>query len=278
MRRPLRTAAVTVAAVACLLLPSGSVSEPVPAPSDGARDGCVLRIASGADVSGGVREQVLDTVWNSAGNRPRACFVVVSEVADEQRSEMVSAAQAESGRYDVFNLDIQWIPEFAAEGRLLPIDPAAHSVTNDFLAQIWSAGAWEGTQYAVPLNTDVGLLYYRADLLAGPPPAGRRCSPRRSAQVRARLARPPLRRAVRLLRGADGQPPGGDLGQRRRGRRSRGPGGDRHRAGQERPPAARRLRAGGSDLRGRAQRLRGAVADRLPGEAGPLPAALALRL
>ncbi|GAA3440571.1 extracellular solute-binding protein [Planomonospora venezuelensis] len=164
MRLPLRAAAAAAAA-ACLVLPACSASEPAGRP----QDGCVLRIASGADVSGGVRERVLDAVWNSRGNRPRACFVVISEVADEQRSEMISAAQAETGHYDVFNLDIQSIPEFAAGGHLLPVDPAAHSVTNDFLAQVWSAGAWERTQYAVPFNTDVGLLYYRDDILPGPP-------------------------------------------------------------------------------------------------------------
>ncbi|MGJ6964108.1 extracellular solute-binding protein [Streptosporangium sp. G11] len=142
-------------------LAASAAPTPPPGPP---RDDCVLRIASGADVSGGARERALEAVWNGIEGRPRACFVAISSVADEQRSAMISAAQAKAGHYDVYNLDIQWIPEFAEEGYLRPIDAAAHDGTNDFLSRIWSAGAWEGVQYAVPFNTDVGLLYYRDDL------------------------------------------------------------------------------------------------------------------
>ncbi|MBG0830928.1 extracellular solute-binding protein [Planomonospora sp. ID67723] len=188
MRRPFRAVAAAVAAVAVLCLPACSAAEPAVGRP---QDGCVLRIASGADVSGGVRERVLDAVWNSDRKRPRACFVVISEVADEQRSEMISAAQAETGHYDVFNLDIQSIPEFAAGGHLLPIDTTAHSVTNDFLAQIWSAGTWERTQYAVPFNTDVGLLYYRSDIVTAPP-AGWPEMLALAQEHRSRLASPAL--------------------------------------------------------------------------------------
>ncbi|MFF5109347.1 extracellular solute-binding protein [Streptosporangium sp. NPDC000509] len=138
---------------------------PTPPPGPPRQD-CVLRIASGADVSGGARERALEAVWNGVKGRPRACFVAISSVADEQRSAMISAAQSKAGHYDVYNLDIQWIPEFAEEGYLRPIDTTAHGGTNDFLSQIWSAGAWHGVQYAVPFNTDVGLLYYRDDLRA----------------------------------------------------------------------------------------------------------------
>ncbi|MEU8380083.1 extracellular solute-binding protein [Streptosporangium sp. NPDC048865] len=145
-------------------LPSVAASA-APAPTPGPpRDDCVLRIASGADVSGGARERALEAVWNGVAGNPRACFVTISAVADEQRSAMISAAQSKSGHYDVYNLDIQWIPEFAEGGYLRPVDTAAHGGTNDFLSQIWSAGAWKGVQYAVPFNTDVGLLYHRGDL------------------------------------------------------------------------------------------------------------------
>ncbi|MEU4830911.1 extracellular solute-binding protein [Streptosporangium sp. NPDC023615] len=148
--------------VLCLLcLVASGPPVPPPGPSAG---GCVLRIATGADVSGGVREQALEAVWNGVPGRPRACFVAISSVADEQRSAMISAAQSRAGHYDVFNLDIQWIPEFAEAGYLRPIDAGTHGGTNDFLSEVWSAGTWKGVRYAVPFNTDVGLLYRRSDV------------------------------------------------------------------------------------------------------------------
>ncbi|MFI6511309.1 extracellular solute-binding protein [Streptosporangium sp. NPDC050855] len=146
----------------CLLCLTASVAPvPPPGPSPG---GCVLRIATGADVSGGVRERALEAVWNRHPGRPRACFVAISSVADEQRSAMIAAAQARAGHYDVFNLDIQWIPEFAEAGFLRPVDTVMHGETNDFLSQVWAAGGWNGVRYAVPINTDVGLLYRRDDV------------------------------------------------------------------------------------------------------------------
>jgi multiple sugar transport system substrate-binding protein len=131
---------------------------------------CDLTIATGTDLSRGVRQEVLNT-WNDDrdNEKRQACFVVIAGSTDEQHSEMRAAAQTGSGRFDVFNLDIQEIPGFASAGHLMPIDPSPKN-DPDFFPEVWRAGQWDGTQYGVPLNSDAALLYYRSDLLGEVPP------------------------------------------------------------------------------------------------------------
>lgn len=67
------------------------------------------------------------------------------------------------------NLDITWIPEFAEAGLISPMpvpeSGAAADDALDFIRRVHATTVWKGRSYARPFNTDVGLLYYRTDLL-----------------------------------------------------------------------------------------------------------------
>lgn len=125
-------------------------------------------VASGRDVTGknGVRQQLIDA-WNQreqrAGSQFRARLVELPGSADEQRSQLLGALQSRSAEYDVVNLDVTWVPEFAAAGlvRALP----ENLVDRDVIRSVAETARWDGQVYAVPFNSDVGLLYYRRDHL-----------------------------------------------------------------------------------------------------------------
>ncbi len=125
-------------------------------------------VASGRDVTGtnGVRQQLIDA-WNRreqrTGSQYRARLVELPGSADEQRSQLLGALQSRSAEYDVVNLDVTWVPEFAEAGlvRALPDDV----VDEDVIASVAETARWDGKVYAVPFNSDVGLLYYRRDLM-----------------------------------------------------------------------------------------------------------------
>ncbi|MFI2783071.1 extracellular solute-binding protein [Streptomyces sp. ALB3] len=130
-------------------------------------------VASGLDVtgSGSVRQQLIDE-WNRrhAGSKARqATLVELPGGADQQRSQLLGALQSGSARYDVVNLDITWIPEFAEAGLISPMPVAetgaAADDDRDFIRQVHATTVWKDRSYARPFNTDVGLLYYRPDLL-----------------------------------------------------------------------------------------------------------------
>ena len=69
---------------------------------------------------------------------------------------------------DVLQLDVIWTAEFAGAGWILPLEASAIDV-GDFLPAAVAASEWQGRLYAVPWFVDVGLLYWRTDLLAAPP-------------------------------------------------------------------------------------------------------------
>lgn len=67
---------------------------------------------------------------------------------------------------DVFFMDVIWPAEFAAAGWTRPLDdlfPPAERAR--FLPGTIAANTWRGHIYGVPAFVDVGLLYYRKDLL-----------------------------------------------------------------------------------------------------------------
>ena len=113
-------------------------------------------------------------------------------VSTDLRESLTTAALlAGDGSFDLVYLDVTWTPKLAAAGWLLPLDAAfPEEARRDFLPQALAAGVFRGHLYRIPFRTDVGLLYYRKDLLdaAGLPP------PRTWTELEAdarRLQKPP---------------------------------------------------------------------------------------
>ncbi len=123
-----------------------------------------LVILSGRDGSlDGQRQQLVDA-WNALHRDHPARIVELSPRADEQRAEMLARAQADHGEVDVYNLDVTWTAEFADAGYIRSIDES-RVPTDGFLAGPLSTCRYDGRLWALPFNADVGLLYYRTDLL-----------------------------------------------------------------------------------------------------------------
>ncbi|GAA0902715.1 extracellular solute-binding protein [Streptomyces thermoalcalitolerans] len=144
---------------------TGGPPEPEPAPPD--VPGTIV-VASGRDVTGknGIRRQLIDA-WNRQQQKQnsvyRARLVELPGSADEQRSQLLGALQSGSADYDVVNLDVTWVPEFAEAGLIRPLPD--HLVDGDVIASVAGTARWKGRVHAVPFNSDVGLLYYRRDHL-----------------------------------------------------------------------------------------------------------------
>ncbi|MFD3835853.1 extracellular solute-binding protein [Streptomyces sp. NPDC058642] len=159
--RRLLAAALLLAVTACT---DGSATPAAPSP-DVAGD---IVVAGGRDVTGqnGIRQQLIDD-WNErekkANSGFRARLVELPGSADEQRSQLLGALQSGSAAYDVVNLDVTWVPEFAAAGLIRPLD--RNVLDGDHIASVAQTARWGDEVYAVPFNSDVGLLYYRPDLL-----------------------------------------------------------------------------------------------------------------
>lgn len=97
--------------------------------------------------------------------------VTVQRTPDDatQRHQLyVQWLNAHVGTPDVLQLDVVWTPEFAAAGWILPLDRFSPDAADFFPASL-AANTWRGRLYALPWFMDVGMLYWRTDLLAAPP-------------------------------------------------------------------------------------------------------------
>lgn len=93
---------------------------------------------------------------------------VTPDAADQRHQLYVQWLNARVPEPDVLQLDIIWTAEFAAAGWIRAVDVSAQDVGDFFPAAI-TANRWRGLLYALPWFVDVGLLYWRTDLLDAPP-------------------------------------------------------------------------------------------------------------
>lgn len=133
-----------------------------PWPDDDSLDGDVLVVLSGRDDSvGGQRQRLIET-WNALHPDKPARIQVLPASADAQHSEMRRRAQSPQPDVDVFNLDVTWTAEFAAAKFIRPLKDADE---RGFLAKPLQTCRYEETLWALPFNTDAGLLFFRPDRL-----------------------------------------------------------------------------------------------------------------
>jgi len=88
------------------------------------------------------------------------------QATDLRENVYATSLLARDATFDLVYLDVTWTAKFAAAGWLRPLDAAfPDSLRAEFLGPAWDAGTFGGHLYRVPVRTDMGLLFYRSDLL-----------------------------------------------------------------------------------------------------------------
>ena len=93
---------------------------------------------------------------------------VTPDAADQKHQLYVQWLNAGASDPDVLQLDVIWTPEFAAAGWILPLD-RFQPETEAFFTSTIEANRWGDSLYALPWFADVGMLYWRTDLMAAAP-------------------------------------------------------------------------------------------------------------
>jgi multiple sugar transport system substrate-binding protein len=88
--------------------------------------------------------------------------------ADQRHQLYVQWLNAHVGDPDVLQLDVVWTAEFAAAGWIAALD-GYEPPLGDFFPATVDAHRWRGAVYALPWFVDVGMLYWRTDLMAAAP-------------------------------------------------------------------------------------------------------------
>jgi multiple sugar transport system substrate-binding protein len=146
-------ARLAVLLVACLTSVCG--------PADGS-----LRLTFSGSALGPEGDVVRRQLARFADEHPgvRVDLQVTPDSADQRHQLYVQWLNARAESPDVLQLDVIWVAEFAAAGWVLPLDRFAPDAS-DFVPAAIEAARWKGSLYALPWFVDVGLLYWRTDLL-----------------------------------------------------------------------------------------------------------------
>ncbi|WP_433269975.1 ABC transporter substrate-binding protein [Actinosynnema sp. CS-041913] len=118
-------------------------------------------------------KQLVDQ-WNeSAGRIDQVNYVPMPTPTDAYRAQLMARAQDLAGArgdvrsqcYDVVTLDAVSTAEFAEAGYLAPLSPAEFGADR-FMPAALESSTVDEELWAVPWRADVGVLYYRSDVLA----------------------------------------------------------------------------------------------------------------
>jgi multiple sugar transport system substrate-binding protein len=90
------------------------------------------------------------------------------DASDQRHQLYVQWLNAQVGDPDILQLDVIWTAEFAAAGWILSLERFDPD-TADFLPGPLAASRYRSRLHALPWFVDVGLLYWRTDLLEEPP-------------------------------------------------------------------------------------------------------------
>ncbi len=157
-RRAVLTAAVLVAAGCVRATDSDSAAE--------------LVWATGG-ISAADQAPALDIVkqWNRLHpNGPKVRVEPLpSESVNTTHQLLALELNARLNQFDIVDLDVSWIPEFAQRGWLVDLQDLRPEIEQVSLPGPLKVAVWQGKLWAAPYVTDAGILYYRADLVDTPP-------------------------------------------------------------------------------------------------------------
>jgi multiple sugar transport system substrate-binding protein len=115
--------------------------------------------------------QLLINAFEAQNPDIRLKVVPGSDITDELKAAYTTEfknadVKQSNAAYDLIYTDVVWVAEFAKAGWLKELpDRFSQEQLNSFLPNEVEAGMYQGKLYRLPFRTDVGLLYYRKDLL-----------------------------------------------------------------------------------------------------------------
>ncbi|MGI8809520.1 MAG: ABC transporter substrate-binding protein [Acidimicrobiales bacterium] len=112
-----------------------------------------------------VAQQVVDAWHRTHPNGVKVRFERIPESADDQRRLMAVELNAGLPRFDILTLDVVWTGEFASRGWLTDLTDIRSEITEASLPGPLQSALWNGRLWAAPFTSNVGLLYFRTDLV-----------------------------------------------------------------------------------------------------------------
>ncbi len=113
--------------------------------------------------------QAVVDAFNASQDAWKVEWVDMTNDSGAMREQLTTSLKAGSTDYDVLSLDVVWAGEFAASGYIQPIDMMMDDAglnVADYNAGSMASGQVSGKQYVLPFFPDLGLLYFRSDIVS----------------------------------------------------------------------------------------------------------------
>ena len=133
-----------------------------------ARPSAVVRVLMPAPFADATADLVAD--FNRSHRDVRIAVTRGPFETDSVSDLAISSLLLGDSPYDLLLMDVTWTAKYAAAGWLQPLDPWLGADALEPLVSGARAGnRIDGRLYRLPLVADMGLLYWRTDLMAAPP-------------------------------------------------------------------------------------------------------------
>ena len=142
--------------LALLLSTAAALAEPV-----------TIKFAAQADPTPAT--QAVVDAFNASQTAYKVEWVDMSNDSGAMREQLTTSLKAGSVEYDVISMDVVWAGEFAASGYIQPLDmmlDGAGLNVADYNAGSMASGLYNGKEYVLPFFPDLGLLYFRKDIVS----------------------------------------------------------------------------------------------------------------
>lgn len=113
--------------------------------------------------------QAVIDAFNKSQDKYTVEWDALTNDSAQMHDQLLNSLTSGSSEYDVISMDVVWAGEFAGAGFLEPIDVMMKDAglnKDQFNAGSMASGNYKGKQYTLPFFPDLGLLYFRKDIVS----------------------------------------------------------------------------------------------------------------
>lgn len=166
MRPFVRAVGIAGVLVACALIATGCGGSAEAGQGD--QKGIELGFTTGRDPSGFL-DKLVAKCNSSNGGKWHIKQIPLPPTVDGKREQIIRRLAAKDPSLDLLSLDVIWTAEFSDAGWLLDLSKRLEPVKGNYIPAAIDTVYYKDKYWAVPVNTQVAMLYYRTDLVKQPP-------------------------------------------------------------------------------------------------------------
>lgn len=117
----------------------------------------------------GIQERIFDECSKASGGKYWIDPIYMPPTVDGQREQLIRRLAGQDPTMNVLSLDVIWTAEFAEAGWIYDLTDRITPQEREFVPAALETVRWKERYWALPVGTNVAVLYYRSDIIKDPP-------------------------------------------------------------------------------------------------------------